>query len=112
MNGKYDINNLKTSLNRIKSSNVFDNIQIQNTTQDITQDTTQDTTQEIKLELNKESKPKKKTPNENAKDFEVGHIVKSTNDLRNYIVKQMCFNKKDKNGDIKKIEFKKWVLKK
>ena len=108
MNGKYNINNLKTSLNRIKSSNVFDNIQIQ----DKTQNTSQDTTQQVKSELNKESKPKKKTPNENANDFDVGFIVTSSNDLRDYVVKQMSFNKKDKNGEIKKIEFKKWVLNK
>ena len=106
-NGNYDINNLKKSLIRIKSSNVFDNIQINDNIQ------TQGNHSENTLESNNETaKKQKKTPNENANNFDIGIIVTSSNDLRDYVVKQMSFNKKDKNGELNKVEFKKWVLKK
>jgi ubiquitin-conjugating enzyme E2 Z len=107
MNGNYDINNLKKSLIRIKSSNVFDNIQINDNIQ------TQGNHTQNTLESNNENaKKQKKTPNENANNFDIGIIVTSSNDLRDYVVKQMSFNKKDKNGELNKVEFKKWVLKK
>ena len=61
--------------------------------------------------INKLSK-KKKTPNENANDYNIGHVLKSENDNRDYLVKKMCFNKKGANGEIKNIEYNKWVLKK
>jgi hypothetical protein len=59
-----------------------------------------------------QKKSSKKTPNEKASDFQVGHVIKSTNDNREYIVKKIIMNKKSSNGEIKKIEFNKWVLKK
>ena len=69
----------------------------------------------IKKETNtiapiKQNEKKKKVPDENANDYELGKIIKSSNDDRNYIVKKMSFEKKLKSGETKKIEFNKWVL--
>ena len=98
MNGKYDINCLSKQLEDIYieyNNASFPQIQAVNTT-----------------ETKNLSKSKKKTPNENANDYVIGYVLKSDNDNREYLVKKMCFKKKGVNGDIKKIEFNKWVLKK
>jgi ubiquitin-protein ligase len=101
MNGKYDIKFLENSLNSISS-------QCKNIENEIL----------TKIEVSQidaekiSGKKSKKTPNENANDFDVGYVCKSSNNNRDYVVKQLIFDKKGKDGNLKKIEFKKWVLKK
>jgi ubiquitin-protein ligase len=104
MNGKYDIKFLEDNVNYMRTKYCI------NETQSLEKPPTQDVT---KVEIEKEKlKCKKKTPNENANDYDIGYICKSSNDEREYVVKQLSFNKKSSDGSVKKVEFKKWVLKK
>ena len=105
MNGKYDFKFLNESIKMILSK--YGNIKSQ---PNLEEQHEQDSNVEQKTEITK--KKTKKTPNENANDFEIGYVCKSTNDEREYVVKKMSFNKKSSDGSVKKIEFKKWVLKK
>jgi len=71
-----------------------------------------ETSPDSQVSNSEQKKSTKKTPNEKASDFQVGHVIKSTNDNREYVVKKIIMNKKVSSGEIKKIEFNKWVLKK
>lgn len=105
MNGKYDIKFLEENI-KIMSSK-YGNIEPQPMLEEV-----KETVSNVEQKTQIPEKKTKKTPNENANDYDIGYICKSTNDQREYIVKQMCFNKKSSEGSTKKIEFKKWVLKK
>ena len=131
MNGNYDINNLDDIINYISHKHLNKDISKQNvitnnndslgkvsglsadsvSADSVSADSVSDSfsSQAVSSEL---PKYKKKTPNENANDYTIGYIIKSQNDFRDYIVKNICFNKKNNNGYTKNVEFKKWVLKK
>ena len=98
MNGKYDLKFLEDNINYISSQCEKEILPIIDETPTV-----------VEKVLGKKSK---KTPNENATDFEVGYVCKSSNDDRDYVVKQLSFDKKGTDGNVKKMEFKKWVLKK
>ena len=125
MNGVYDIKYLEDIINYIshkyndKSNicdvNTIENVKNKELSSSKNKELYSSKNKESSSSKNKElssSKNKKKTPNENANNYDIGYIIKSQNDQREYQVKQMCFDKKDGVGLIKKIEFKKWILKK
>lgn len=111
MNGKFNFKILKEKLLFIKEdlkkinekNNKNENVSLECNGNIIAND---NTTESITTKIEK----KKKVPNENANDYELGKIIKSSNDDRNYVVKKMSFEKKLKSGETKKIEFNKWVL--